>query len=56
MNKIKGQVDKFNVRKEDKVLFETGLEKDLWYRKVKEEGDKDKEISKQSKLDNAIKR
>ena len=37
MNKIKGQVDKFNVIKDDKILYETGLQKDLWYRKVKQE-------------------
>ena len=54
MNKIKGQVNKFNMGGEQKILYETGLEKDIWYRKVK--GEKgDKSGNRQSKVEDAIK-
>jgi hypothetical protein len=51
MNKIKGQVNKFNMGGEQKILYETGLEKDIWYRKVKGE----KPSNRQSKVEDAIK-
>ena len=49
MNKIKGQVNKFNMGGDDKILYETGLETDIWYRKVK--GDRP---ARQSKVEDAI--
>ena len=35
VNKLKREVDKFNFHNKDEILHETGLEKELWYRRAK---------------------
>ena len=37
MNKLRNEVDRFNQHKKDEILHETGLEKELWYRRAKGE-------------------
>lgn len=37
-------MEKFSVYQQDEILYETGLERDLWYRRAK--GDRERQDSK----------